>query len=312
MPGDAALRVLVNPQGLDAEIGADFLARCFGTPWTEAMHRWYHQRPFGGEPPDRVIVVDGERVVAACWLVYRVLRTPDGVTHRVAVIVSGTTVPGERGHGVYAQMLQGVISLGAQRHCTALLGFVLADNASGRGLQRLGATEIASAYIASRGPIREVTSGTLRVRDAAVSDAWRSRAVAHQHAPPPRVVFHYPDAGTWASQMVHRVHPVEPLRIGSTSRALVECIGDTDQLQWLDGDPRERVAAIRALAAHAQRRGRRFLVYSTRADDVEAVRRIGMVTRPGYLLALAPEPRHVPTVRGWAALSWDVQSGDRM
>lgn len=95
-------------------------------------------------------------------------------------------------------------------------------------------------------------------------------------------------------------------------RSDIECVGDTERLQWLVGDPRERVAAIRAIAVHAQRRKRNFFMYSTRPDDAAVARRLGLVATPGYMMALAPEARHEPTVRGWAAMSWHVHSGDRM
>src|SRR5439155_25378328 len=114
-----------------------------------------------------------------------------------------------------------------------------------------------------------------------------------QHGPPPKAVFHYPDPGDWASQMVDRPHPVQSLRVGTTCRALIECVDDTDRLQWLDGDPREHVAAIRAIAAHAQRRKRHFFMYSTRPGDAA-------VARPGYMAALASQTRHEPAVGGWA------------
>jgi len=145
MSGDAELRIVVNPEGMDADIGVRFLARCFGTQWTGTMYRWYLQRSFGGETPDRLILMDGERVVAGCGLAYRLLRTPDGTVHPVSVVVAAGTVPGERGRGCYARVLQAAVDRSALRGCTAVLGFVTADNATGRGLRRRGATVIASA-----------------------------------------------------------------------------------------------------------------------------------------------------------------------
>jgi ribosomal protein S18 acetylase RimI-like enzyme len=312
MSGDSGLRILVNPTGLDADIGAHFLSRCFGTHWTEAMYRWYMQRPFGGEVPDRIMLLDGERVVAGCGLAYRLLRTPDGTVHPVSVIVSAGTLPAERGRGYFARLSQAAVTRSAQRGCTAMLAFVTVDNASARVLRRLGATEVASTYIASRGRLRVPVAGILRVRPAVVTGRWPAGAGARLAGPPPRSVFHYPDMSAWASQMVKRPHPVHSLRVGATCRALIECVDRTDRLQWLDGDPRERFAAIRAIAAHAQQHQRLFFMYSTRGDDPEAARRLGLVTRPGYLMALATEARHEPTVHSWRALSWDVQSGDRM
>jgi hypothetical protein len=191
-----------------------------------------------------------------------------------------------------------------------VLGFVTADNATGRGLRRLGATAVPSAYIASPGVARVPGSMTLRLCSANGADGWH--AGARLSSPPLQAGFHYPDVSAWRSQMVHRPHPVQSLRVGSTCRALIEGVGDTDRLQWLDGDPRERVAAIRAIAGYAQRRKRHFFMYSTCPDDAAVARRLGLVATPGYMMALAPEVRHEPTVRGWAAMSWHVQSGDRM
>ena len=312
MSGDAELRIVVNPEGMNADIGVRFLARCFGTRWTEAMYRWYLQRSFGGETPDRLILMDGERVVAGCGLAYRLLRTPEGAVHPVSVVVAACTLPGERGRGCYARVLQAAVDRSALRACTALLGFVTADNATGRGLRRLGATAVPSVYIASHGVSRPPGTATLRLCSANVADGWPERASARLRSPPLEAGFHYPDVSDWRAQMVDRPHPVQSLRVGTTCRALIECVGDIDRLQWLDGDPREHVAAIRAIAAHAQRGKRHFFMYSTRPVDAAVARRLGLSATPGYMMALAPETRHQPTVRGWAAMSWHVQSGDRM
>src|SRR5438874_12275559 len=101
MSGDRGVRILVNPKGLDADVGADFLTRCFGTPWSEATYRWYMQRPFGGEAPDRLVLMEGARVVACCGIVYRLARTPDGTAHRISVIVARGPLPGERRLGSF-------------------------------------------------------------------------------------------------------------------------------------------------------------------------------------------------------------------
>ncbi len=226
MSGDTELRILVNPQGMNADIGVRFLARCFGTRWTEAMYRWYLQRPFGGESPDRLVLMDGERAVASVGLTYRLLRTPDGTVHRVSVALAGGTLPGERGRGVYARMIQAAAARCAVRGCTAALGFVTADNASGRGLQRLGATAVPSAYIASQGASRIPGIAVLRVSRATVTDGWLERAGARSRSTPTEGGFHYPDVSAWRSQMVDRPHPVQSLRVGTTCRALIECVGD--------------------------------------------------------------------------------------
>ena len=106
MSGDGGLRILVNPAGIDAEFGPVFLTRCFAIRWTDVMYRWYLQRSLGGEAPDRLILMDGARAVAGCGVVYRQLRTPDGELHRGGVMVAACTLPGARGRGCYARLLQ--------------------------------------------------------------------------------------------------------------------------------------------------------------------------------------------------------------
>jgi hypothetical protein len=311
MPRRAELKVLVNPEGVDADIGVRFVSRCFGARWTEAMYRWYLQRPFGGESPDRLAVLDGAHVVASCGLAYRLLRTPDSAVHRVAVMVAACTAPGERGRGCFARVLGAAVDRSALRGCSAVLGFVTADNATARALQRAGATAVASAYLGSH-PRRAADVGTLRLRPARVTQRWPARAAARLDGSPPRAGFFYPDAGSWRAQMLERPHPVQALSVGTTCRALVERVGDTQRLQWLDCEPRERLAALRALVARAQRRGERFFMFSTQPGEVAAAGRLGLVTRPGYMMALAVAGRHEATVHAWAGLPWDVQSGDRM
>ena len=299
------MRVLLNPD--EPEVGAEFLTRCFGARWTDGMYRWYLQRSFAGEAPDRLVLNDGARAVAGCGLVYRLLRTPDGEVQRVSVVVAACTLPEARGQGCYARVLQAAVDQSAARGCTALLGFVTADNATGRGLKRLGATAIPSAYLASRHRRGSAGAALLRLRETKVTDDWPARAAAAAPAG-----FHYPDVSAWRSQIVDRPHPVDSVRVGASCRAVVEAVGDTDRLQWLEGDERERVAAVRTLVARAGCRGRRFFMYSTCSHETAAARRLGLTVRPGYLLALAVQACQTVRVREWAHLSWRVQSGDRM
>jgi hypothetical protein len=312
MSGDLELSLLVNPPGTDAEVGPAFLARCFGSPWSGVMYRWYLQRSYCGELPDRLILMEGARAVAGCGVVYRQLRTPDGEVHRVSVVVAACTLPDVRGRGCYARVLQAAVARSAVRGCAALLGFVTADNATGRGLRRLGAAAIPSSYLVSRDRAAVLRAGSLRLRDAKVTDDWPERAAARVRAPEVSAAFHYPDASAWRSQIVDRPHDVQSLRIGATCRAVIEGVGDTDRLQWLDGDPRERPAAIRGLVERARCRRRRFFMYSTCPHEAAAARRLGLAAHSGYLMVLPLQAGHAPTVRDWASMYWRVQSGDRM
>ena len=312
MPDAGGLRILVNPPAADADYGAAFLTQCFASPWTERLYGWYLQRSFCGEPPDRLVLMDGMRAVAGCGLVIRQLRTQDGELHRVGVIVAACTAPSARGRGCYAQVLRAAAERSAARGCAALLAFVTADNATGRGLTRLGAAAIPSAYLDSRDRAGTADAGLLQLRKAKVAHDWPARAAARARAAGAPAGFHYPDPDAWTLQMVERPHGVECVRIGATCRALIERVGDTDRLQWLDGDERELAAAIRALVARAQVRRRRFFMYSTCPHEGAAARRLGLAARAGYLMALPVEAGHADTVRDWPRMSWRVQSGDRM
>src|SRR5260221_5100256 len=105
MSANPELRILVNPAGMSADIGAHFLTRCFASCWTEAMCQWYLQRPFDDETPDRLILMDEEKVVAGCGLAFRLLRTPDGALHPGSVLGAGCPEPCERGRRGFARPL---------------------------------------------------------------------------------------------------------------------------------------------------------------------------------------------------------------
>jgi len=95
MSGDAELRIVVNPEGMDADIGRSFSRAVL---W-HAVDRVLCTAGICSalsavRPPDRLILMDGERVVAGCGLAYRLLRTPDGTVHPVSVVVAACTVPG--------------------------------------------------------------------------------------------------------------------------------------------------------------------------------------------------------------------------
>lgn len=310
MPGE--LRILVNPDDLETEAGPAFLTRCFATRWTEAMYRWYLQRSFAGESPDRLILTESGRALAACGVVYRQLRTQDGEVHRVGVALAAATLPSARGRGYYARVLQAAVERSAARGCAALVAFATAGNTSGRGFTRLGATTMPSAYLVSRDRAPGPQTDVLQLRDAKVADDWPLRAATRLQPPTAPAGFHYPDASAWRSQMVDRPDGVQSVRIGATCRAVIERVADTDRLQWLDGAGRERLAAIRAVMARARRHGRKFFMFSTCPHEVAAARRLGLVAHAGHMLVLPLQARCAATVRDWAGMSWHVQSGDRM
>src|SRR5207247_3761700 len=94
--------------------------------------------------------------------------------------------------GCYARVLQAAVDQSALSGCTAVLGFVTADNPTGRGLRRLGATEVPSAYIASPRIARVPGTVTLRPCSATAANGWPAHASARLRRPPLPPDFHYP------------------------------------------------------------------------------------------------------------------------
>lgn len=307
-----ALTLHLNPPALDAGTDAQFLAHCFAARWSQAEYDWYLRREFCALRPDRLLVTDDGEAVAGCGLAYRLLRTPDGALHAVSVVVAACTAPEARGQGHYARVLQAAVERSAARGCTGLLGFVTADNATGRGLRRRGALAVPAWYLVGTVSPQASVADLPRARPLRASTRWRARARAGLPALRDAATFHYPDDQAWRSQMVERPHAVRSLGIGRAGRAIVERVGDTDRLQWLDVGAEERARAIGSLAVHACEQGQKFFMYSSRPQDVGIARLLGLEVREGYMMALATSERHAHTVRSWGALAWHLQSGDRL
>jgi hypothetical protein len=313
MPDDGALKLLVNPSDRQAETGIEFLERCFGRGWNPATYHWYLQRSFDGEAPDRLALVDGRRVLATAGIAYRQLRMPDGAIYRVGIMAAACVAPGERGRGRFSRLWRAAVGHSEARSCCALLGFVTADNASCLHLRRAGATQIPSSYIISDDSRPQRSAAAPGVAEAGHNE-WRTYADRALQLQCSAAVagFHYPDADAWRSQFVDRAYPVELLRVGDTSRAIIERVNDTDRLQWLHGDLEEQGLAIAAVVERARRMRRRFFMYSTAVLRLSLLQDCGLKARPGFMMAVATQTGHESLVRSWCTLPWRVQSGDRL
>jgi hypothetical protein len=320
MHNTQALNLQVNPPDLEARIGVDFLVRSFGESWTPATYHWYLQREFQGEAPDRLVLVDGALVLATAGIAYRQLLTPDGAIHRVGIMVGACVPPREQGRGRFMRLWKGAVDYCATRGCIALLGFVTADNASCLILRRARALQIPSSYVISSNSPVTSTAVTPHFTDVVADtadlplSAWSDFARAALQGQPSNWVarFHYSSIDAWRSQFIDRPHPVELLRIGDTALAIIERVGDTDRLQWLNANAGEYAAAVAAIVTRARLARRRFFTYSTVAFPEAVLHNYSLKVRAGYIMAVPTRPEHEVHVRTWATLPWWVQSGDRL
>jgi ribosomal protein S18 acetylase RimI-like enzyme len=293
-----------------------FLNRVFPGQWDPNAYQWYIARSFNGRSCDLLVDAEDSTVCAGFALVPRQTVVDDGAPIDVGVVCAAATLPGERGRGRYARLLRAALERGRQRGYAALLGFVTADNASGRGLLRLGARAIPSFYLysAAGGLVR----GTPRARvarreapDALLPQLTQARAHRSNAVQAPQARFHYADRGDWMRQFLHRPHPVRAVRVRHDSVALLEAVGPTERLQCLACPDDRSTASIGALAAASAAAARSFFMYTLDACQAAAARRLGLRARAGYLMLLPTG--HAP--RDWQALAsarWFVQSGDRL
>jgi hypothetical protein len=301
---------LVNPPWLDPETYISFLNRAFPGQWDRKAYDWYLGRTFNGVRGDLIIRAAGDRILAGLGVGHRQIRVADR-TVDVCVISAAATLPGERGRGHYAALLQVALDRALEKRYPALLGFVTEDNGSGRGLMRLGSQAIPSFYVFSRArPRARALARPLRAERAERVGEQIARGLRRSH-PAPEAHFHYEQADDWKRQLVQRPHAVRAVKWGHDSLALVETVGSTDRLQWLTCPNEKTIRSIAALAAQSASEGRRFFMYTLDGLVAEAAQRAGLKFRRGYLL-LQPTGCSTADWKELAGAAWAVQSGDRI
>jgi hypothetical protein len=305
------VHVELNPRWLDPTGHLELLNQGFPGKWSRPTYDWYIARPFGGVENETFAVTDGHRALSVVTLSYRQVCSDANFPVDVGVIGSTVTLPTERGRGHYGRLLDAVRERAATKGYPAIIGFVTRDNVSTKGLVHRGALAIPSFYIASA-PGRRFASRPARDGLAHCAPERLTTAFAHRessHAPGMRFV--YTCSGDWRRQFIDRPSTVRALRLAHDSLALVETVHDTDRLQWL-ASPREKVTGVIArLAAASAAAKRQFFLYTLDPLIAAAARRIGLGTRPGYLM-LWPTGYRTEAWSRLAHASWNVQSGDRL
>lgn len=297
-----------NPERLAPDDYVELLNLSFGGTWTAELFHWYMQRPFAGRTPDlAVLCVDGKPVSGAA-VNYRQLRDPHGQVHDVGVISGAWTHPEARGHGYYTRVMRESAARVATRGCELLLGFVTADNNSSKGMKTAGARMIPTVYATSSAGSTD--TGDLPAIATASADTTQLYQQHNVHSMA-ATGYHYASPDDWTAQMLQRPGPVEVLRIGDDSLAIVEKTGDTDRLQWLSAPASARAGCLAALAARAQGSGRQFFAFCTGPSMAAVDSVTGLRAQAGFITCLPAGPLS-DSAEAMLAGPWDVHSGDRV
>jgi hypothetical protein len=299
----------LNPGWLEPSAYMEFLNCGFPEQWDRASLEFYAGRSFLGRSTDIGVRAESGRILAGVSYCFRQIRHGADEPLDVCVMSAGTTLPGERGRGHYRQLLETGLDLCRAKSYAAILGFVTRDNASGRGLQRLGAYAIPSFYIVSghrRTAVhrsRQAPPPPGRLSD--LTPAWSRTADGDQ------VRFHYATQEEWLRQFTRRPHPVRAVRVSHDATAILEGVGSTDRLQWLDCPRGKTVATLARLAAASAAARRNFFMYTLDPLLAGAASRLGLSIRAG-LLMLLPVDRDRTDWHRLARAEWSLHSGDRL
>jgi hypothetical protein len=310
----SGLTTQIDPAWLDADSYVAFLNRVFPGQWNRAAYEWYVARPFNYRKSHTLVRVNGTAIVSGMGLCYRQVKVGQGPPIQISVISAAGTLPSERRQGHYATLLSSALEYCGDSGSVAALGFVTRQNASGRGLARLGAEAIPSFYITSasrRSGLQQVLrvnrSTTIRSAGTEVNIgeafAMRAQQQCERRGPGNSPVAHF--------HFIHRPRAVRALRLGHDSMALTETVGETDRLQWLCCPGEKVTRHIADLARTSAVRGRGFFMYTLSSCEAAAARRAGLKIREGHLMLL-PTGRSAADWERLRRAAWQVESGDRL
>jgi hypothetical protein len=247
---------------------------------------WCFRRRGAGRLPDVVSLWDGARVIAGNGLSYRRVEGR-GRAAVAGIITASWTLPDERRRGCMTRLIEGsraqVLAAGGE----LVLGFVTADNASGRRMQAAGSRLVPTWYCRSTGPAAVIAPDESDVPGAGI-----------------RFVY---DGDERDGQFGGRPGLVSTVA-GREWTAIVEHGDGVDRLLGLDVPPGEWTGAVSALAAGAHERGRYLFVFTSRRPEAQALGAAGFTLTDGWLTVLNARAPGA----AWSDDPWVVQNGDRM
>lgn len=294
----------VNPPDADSEY-LKCLNAAFGNWGDRRQFEWYFRRETGFPAADILICREHGSPVAGSGLTYRRVRLPGGEEVGVGIITGTWTLPEHRSQGLFSRAVQSSVAPAAAKGAKLLFGFVTADNASFRGMQRLGALIFPSFYIFS-------TESTPRPKtDFILEPVEPSETITGEMFEQFKASgnslarFAYPTRRDFRAQFFERPHQTEVLASSNGDFAVIEKKGKTDLLQLFL--PQDETRMFGGLLAHALSRNRKFFTFTMESDAADLGNDFGLEVKQGFLTVLPVSADfELP-----ASLPWKIQNGDR-
>jgi hypothetical protein len=266
----------------DARTFIDGAELAFGRWGGQAMFDWALRRAVAGRSADLLLLDDAGQTIAGSAIAYRRMLHTDGREQLAAIMTASWTSPEARGRGAFARMIKASLELASESEAI-LLGFGREENASYRRFVAAGATLHPTFYCRSLSAGQE--EGSLQP----LEPDGRLFRMDGTH-------FKY-TAQEWLDQFVRRPGaPVECLGRPGEWSAIIQRTDEFDQVHALS-DRR----ALPALAARAQRAGRRLFHYTTSNEEARDLAGAGYEWTAGFLSVLP----------GSDIEEWSFQNGDR-
>lgn len=317
----------INPP--DAIKTLEHLNVCFSGWGDGRSFEWAYKRAIHDQPAsDYLVLSEGGEVVAGSGITYRQLLLPDGAAITAGIMTGSWTLPAARGRGCFTQMIEESIQLAKLRGATLLLAFVTHGNPSCRQLQKSGAAQFVTSYLASQ------SCPSMSTRDfdfsevPTISEQMVNRWIRARRG---FACFGYPSVDDWYSQFVLR--PTRSLVLaGSDGFAILEERSDTYRvLAYLKPQADADLRFLNLLLSFAQKRGKSLSLFSTDETLAQECQAMGFLAKRAFItahvvnwtklaeaLAIPPADTMLPhsviadPLSTWFLGKWRLQSGDRM
>ena len=329
---DIVITVQVNPPQIDDE----YLS-CLNlayNPWgNRQQFEWCFRRESSYPDPDLVVLKIDNEMAAGSGVTYRRVTFAGGSTITVGLVTGAWTLPQFRDQGCFARVIQECVQVTRRKGGALLFGFVRADNASSRQMERLGSAMVPSKYLRSqsRASPQDGVHFQRVPKNAEVLATLFNKFTGEM---PGRTRFDYATVADFSAQFIDRPSATEILTDGRGNFGVIESRDNYDVLQLIISERHEQSSRVRVMEgflSYVNEKGRLLLSFLTDQAMVEAAIAAGFEVSDGYLAVLIADDRSLnEAMRTPIHLTehdskllaqpagayfpgpWDIQSGDRM